>query len=109
MMQPILIFTQCDTSEEAEEIADAILNRTLAAAVQIIGPISSRYRWQDKIHKKQEWLVMIKTNDSREGEIKRLIRELHSYELPGILKLNIAGGERQYLQWILDQSGAGIE
>ena len=108
-MLPILIITQCDSSAEAEKIADEILNRELAAAVQIIGPISSRYWWRNRIHKKQEWLLMIKTNDSREEDIKLLIRELHSYELPATMKLTIDGGERQYLQWILDHSGASIE
>ena len=103
-MNPVLILTNSDSHEEAERIADQLLEQRLAAAVQIVGPVHSRYRWQETIHQKQEWVLLIKTSESREGEIQAVIKKLHSYELPAILKLNIAGGESQYLQWILSQS-----
>ena len=106
-MKPVLILTNSDSSEEAERIADRILNGKLAAAVQVIGPMSSRYRWQGRIHRKLEWMVLIKTCNSREDEIQSIIRELHSYELPSILKIPIDGGDSRYLQWILSQSTGG--
>lgn len=103
-MKPVLILTNTDSPIEAERIADQLLDQKLAAAVQIMGPVNSRYRWQDKIHQRQEWVILIKTSESREEEITSLIKELHGYELPGIMKLSIEGGESQYLQWIVKQS-----
>ena len=105
-MKAVLMLINSDSSEEAELIADKLLEKKLAAAIQIIGPISSRYRWKDKIHKKREWMILIKTSNNREKKIKTVIRKLHSYALPGIMKLGIAGGESKYLQWILNQSTA---
>jgi periplasmic divalent cation tolerance protein len=81
-----------------------LVERQLAAAVQIVGPVLSRYRWQGKVQRKQEWIPIIKTSDRCEAAIERGIKELHRYELLGIMKLSIAGGESQYLPWILDQS-----
>ena len=103
-LTPILILTNSDSSAEAELIADQLLDQRLAAAVQIIGPLSSRYRWQDQIHKKQEWMILIKTIARREEKITATIKELHSYELPSIMTVSIEGGESQYLEWILSQS-----
>ena len=103
-MNAILMITNCDTEPQAEQIADELLFAQLAAAIQVIGPVSSRYRWQGAIHKKKEWIVLIKTGDHCEARIKQKIRELHEYELPGIMKINLDGGEAQYLQWILNNS-----
>lgn len=85
-------------------IADTMVAKKLAAAVQILGPVSSRYRWQDKVHKKQEWLLIIKTSDHRREEIKSTLAELHSYELPAMVFLDIVAGESRYLEWILSES-----
>ena len=103
-MKPVFVFTNCDTSAEAEMIADTLVARRLAAAVQIVGPVSSRYRWQDKVRKKQEWLLIIKTSDQRREEIRSALEELHSYELPAMVSLDIGGGESRYLEWILSES-----
>ena len=103
-MSPILILTNCDTETQAERIADALLDQHLAAAVQIIGPTRSRYRWQGEIHHKQEWLLLIKTSSDNEQSVTAVIQENHDYKLPGILKLNIDGGDAPYLRWIVDQS-----
>ena len=103
-MQPVLLITNCDSAAEAEEIADKILEGRLAAAVQTLGPVNSRYRWGGQIQKKQEWIIMIKTRGERVEDIKQLLTQLHSYELPGLLRLNIDDGEPGYLEWILKES-----
>jgi periplasmic divalent cation tolerance protein len=103
-MSAVLLLSNCASTKEAETIAEQLLQRKLAAAVQIIGPVTSLYRWHGKINQKQEWTLMIKTSDHQEEAITLLIKQLHSYELPGILKIDIAGGEPHYLQWITDNS-----
>jgi periplasmic divalent cation tolerance protein len=103
-MSAVLLLSNCASNKEAEIIAEQLLQRKLAAAVQIIGPVTSLYRWRGKIHQQQEWTLLIKTSDHQEEAITLLIKQLHSYELPGILKIDIAGGEQQYLQWITDNS-----
>jgi len=103
-MSPILVLTNCDSREEAESIADELLEKQLAAAVQIVGPTVSRYRWQGKIQKQEEWLVIVKSVDHSEKSVIATIRSLHSYELPGITTIAVDGGDAQYLQWILDNS-----
>ena len=104
-MKPVLILTNCDSSAEAQRIADTLLARGFAAAVQILGPVNSRYRWKNEIHQKQEWVMMIKTNDQRQDDIRSTLQELHSYELPSMLSIAIDDGDSQYLRWILGASG----
>lgn len=107
-MQPVLLITNCDSTAEAELIADTIIEGGLAAAVQTLGPLNSRYRWGGQIQKKQEWVVMIKTCKERLEDIRRRLTQLHSYELPGLLCLNIDDGEPGYLEWILKESTRGF-
>ena len=103
-MQPVLLITNCDSAAEAELIADTIIESGLAAAVQTLGPVNSRYRWNGQTYKKPEWMVMIKTCKERLEDIRQALTQLHSYELPGLLCLNIDDGESGYLEWILKES-----
>ena len=105
-MKPILLLCNCPSSEEAERIADALVEERLAAAVQIAGPLDSRYRWQGQVQRTQEWTLLIKSSDTCATALNKRIKQLHSYQLPGVLRLDIGGGESQYLQWILAQTTA---
>lgn len=100
-MKAVLMLSNCDSEENAERIAHALLARKLAAAVQIIGPARSFYRWQGELHKKEEWLMVIKTSAGCESRIREIIGKLHNYALPGVMTINIDGGESAYLQWLL--------
>ena len=101
------MLTNCGSADNAERIADALLGQRLAAAVQIIGPVSSRYRWRGEVQSAQEWMLMIKTGDSRCEAVTDVIKKLHDYELPGVLTLNVDGGDAGYLHWLLAQSTPG--
>ncbi|MEM7031253.1 MAG: divalent-cation tolerance protein CutA [Chloroflexota bacterium] len=98
------MLTNCPSKDEAEQIADQLLQQNLASAVQTIGPTESRYRWQGEIHRQQEWLLIIKTQDRVEAQVNTTITAFHSYELPGILRVDITGGNAHYLAWILANS-----
>ena len=101
-----IVLTTTGSREEAGKIAHALVERRLAACVNIVGPIHSVYRWQGKVESAPEHLLLIKTTAARFDAVAKAIRELHSYELPECIALPIEGGSAEYLEWI-DQSVAG--
>lgn len=100
MNEFILVLTNTASLAEAQAIADAAVTAHLAAAVQIIGPVQSTYRWQGQIEKGEEWICLLKTNQALYPEVERAIRSLHSYELPGILAIPVVAGSELYLGWL---------
>jgi len=102
-MEPIQVVTTSSAREEAERIARTLVERRLAACVQIIGPIGSVYRWQDQVEQAEEWLCLIKSTQPAYAAIESAICELHSYECPEVIVVPIAGGSEDYLQWLAGQ------
>jgi periplasmic divalent cation tolerance protein len=96
----IQITTTTSSKEEANKIANALIKKKLAACVQILGPIESIYRWKGKIEKANEFLCLIKSKSTKEGEIVSAIKSLHSYEIPEVIVTPIIGGNEDYLKWI---------
>jgi periplasmic divalent cation tolerance protein len=92
--------TTVGSEEEAERISAALIDRRLAACVQVVGPISSRYRWQGKVEVEREWMCVAKTTLDRYPELEAAIRELHSYEQPEIVAIPIVAGSPGYLNWL---------
>jgi periplasmic divalent cation tolerance protein len=99
MAQHMLILTGTSSRAEAQSIADAAVEQRLAAAAQVIGPVSSTYRWKSRMEYAEEWLCLLKTSADLYIEVERLIQSLHSYELPGILAIPVVGGSETYLDW----------
>lgn len=95
-----LVLTTAGSAEEAHKIAEALIERRLAACVNLVAPISSVYRWKEKVERAQEWLLLIKTTNSAADAVGDAIKELHSYELPEFVVLPIEGGSEAYLAWI---------
>jgi periplasmic divalent cation tolerance protein len=95
-----IVLTTAGSTEEAQKIADALIQRRLAACVNVIGPISSVYRWKEKIERAQEWMLVIKTTAEAADAVGAAIKELHSYDLPECVVLPIEGGSEAYLEWI---------
>jgi periplasmic divalent cation tolerance protein len=102
MSDAIQVLTTASSREEAERIARTIVEDRLAACVQVIGPISSTYRWQGAIETAQEWLCVAKTRRELYDQIEKAIRRLHSYQVPEILAVPVVAGSADYLAW-LDQ------
>jgi len=100
MADHVQVLTTAGSAEEAERIAAALVERRLAACVQTLGPIRSRYRWQGAIEEAEEWQCLAKTEASRYAEVEAAIRELHSYEEPEIVALPIVAGSSGYLSWV---------
>ena len=92
--------TTTETEEEARRIARALVERRLAGCVQVLGPITSTYRWEGEVETAQEWLCLIKSRRDLYPELETAIRELHAYEVPEILALPVVEGDRRYLEWL---------
>ncbi len=99
----IQVLTTIDRREAAESIARAAVEERLAACAQIVGPVTSIYRWQGQVETAQEWQLWMKTRQELYGALEQLIRQSHTYQTPEILAVPILGGDHNYLQW-LDES-----
>jgi|SRR5271155_307923 periplasmic divalent cation tolerance protein len=101
MTDKIVVLVTCGSKKEARKIAKALVDRRLAACVQEIGvPMRSTYRWKGRVESANEVLLLIKTSRKRFSAVSTLVKELHSYDVPEIIALNIAEGSREYLDWI---------
>jgi periplasmic divalent cation tolerance protein len=84
----------------ADELAARVVEERLAACAQVLGPLSSIYRWQGKVEQASEWYCHIKTTLERLPALRTRIRELHPYEVPEIIAVPILQGDADYLEWI---------
>ena len=103
MAEARIVLTAVGLSEKAEQIANALVERRLAACVHIIGPIRSVYRWKEQVEREQEYLLVIKTTAERASALATVFAELHPYELPERVELAIEGGSEAYLEWVSAQ------
>src|ERR1700758_786228 len=94
-----LVLTTAGSREEAGKIAHALVDRGLAACVNIV-PIESVYRWKGKVEEASECLLLIKTTANAFNPLRDAIAELHSYDLPECIAVAIEDGSEKYLQWI---------
>jgi periplasmic divalent cation tolerance protein len=95
-----LVLTTAGSSDEGKKIAHALVERRLASCVNIIPRIESVYRWKGQVESAEEWLLLIKTRSQRFEQVRAAIEELHSYELPECIMLEIAEGDKAYLDWL---------
>jgi periplasmic divalent cation tolerance protein len=102
--QFVQIVTTTANQDEARKIAAILVERHLAACVQIAGPIESTYRWQGKIETAIEWQCSIKARRSSFAAVEKCIREVHSYEVPEILALPVVDISGPYAQWLRDST-----
>ena len=109
MTDKLLVLTTAGSENEARKIAHAMVERKLAACVNIVPGIHSVYRWEGKVESAEECLLIIKTTRSGEQQVRTAIRELHSYELPECMAVGIVGGSQEYLQWISASVDQGHE
>jgi periplasmic divalent cation tolerance protein len=101
------VLTTTATHDEAQTIADALVGSQLAACVQIVGPITSTYRWQGKIERAEEWLCVIKSTRGLYAEVERAIVAQHSYDTPEIIAVPMVAGSQRYMDWVSEQLRRG--
>ncbi|HEX6456133.1 MAG TPA: divalent-cation tolerance protein CutA [Solirubrobacterales bacterium] len=100
MSEFVQVLTTAGSEEEAGRIASRLVERRLAACVQVVGPVVSRYRWQGAVEKEREWQCLAKTTRAAYEAVEAAIREAHSYEEPEIIATPIVAGSPGYLAWI---------
>ena len=101
-MGAIVVITTVGDEEQALLIARELVARRLAACVNVLPGVRSVYRWQGKICRDGEYLLVVKTLDSERAAVAAAIHELHSYELPEILSFAAATADERFLAWIRD-------
>ena len=100
-----LVLSTAGSQEEAGKIAQALVERRLAACVNIIPGVASVYRWKGKVESASEWLLMIKTSAAVFPALRDALRELHSYDVPECLMIAVEDGDGAYLEWIGESLG----
>src|SRR6267143_6948145 len=95
-----LVHTTCGSAEEARRIAQELIERRLAACVNIAPQIESVYRWKGEVETATEWLLIIKTTADAFDRLREALSELHSYELPECIEIAVEEGSASYLVWI---------
>jgi len=101
-----IVLTTAASEEEAHKIARALVERGAAACVNIVPQITSLYRWQGNVEESREWLLIVKTTAAAFVQVRDAIAELHSYEVPECVCLNIEDGSPAYLDWIAESVSA---
>jgi len=103
----VFVYTTYPSLVEAERIGRAVLERRLAACVNILPGMISHYWWEGKIERGEEVVVIMKTRASLAEGVQAAVKELHPYDTPAILVLPIEGGEPGYLEWLMLETEAG--
>jgi periplasmic divalent cation tolerance protein len=100
MREHIQVFTTTEKKDDARAIARDLVEKRLAACAQVIGPITSVYRWKGKIEEEEEWLCILKSRYDRYEKLEERIKSIHPYEEPEILALSVVKGSQSYLKWL---------
>ncbi len=99
-MSAIVVITTTETQDEAKQIARALVEARLAACVQIVGPITSIYRWEGAVEEAAEVLCLVKTRAELYDQVEAALKDRHSYEVPEIIAVPVERGSEAYLDWL---------
>jgi periplasmic divalent cation tolerance protein len=100
MTDKIVVFSTCRSAKEAAKIARVLVEKKLAACVNVMPEIRSVYRWKDAIEDEQESLLVIKSSRALFQQLRAQIEKLHSYEVPEVIAVPIVDGSEGYLEWL---------
>jgi periplasmic divalent cation tolerance protein len=95
-----IVLTTTANPEEARSLARTLVDERLAACATVIPGVESIYRWKGEVESAMEAIVMIKTEMDQLEALEKRLHQLHSYETPEFLVMNLDGGSAQYLEWI---------
>jgi len=96
----VLVFSTVARAEDAERIARELVERRLAACVNVVAAVSSVYRWKGRVESDEERLLLIKTRAEHFEALRETLVALHPYELPEAIAVPIEAGHEPYLEWI---------
>ena len=96
----IIVLVTTATKEEAEKIVQHLLNKKLIACGNIVGSVTSFFRWSGKIERAEEYLALMKSRKDLFAKLSEAVKAMHSYEVPEILALPVVEGSKAYLDWL---------
>ncbi|PYV43943.1 MAG: hypothetical protein DMG06_08625 [Acidobacteria bacterium] len=100
MTDKIVVLVTCGNQEQAERLAKSLVEKRLAACVNLVPGITSWYWWENKLTQDQEILLMMKSSRGKFAELEKEVLRLHSYAVPEVIALQIVEGSENYLNWI---------
>lgn len=109
MEQALLVMTNLADMTSAQVLARALVERRLAACVNVLPAVQSIYRWNGAVEEATEVTLLIKTAAARYGELEQAIRALHPYELPEVIAVPVSAGSPAYLGWIAQETRKEID
>jgi periplasmic divalent cation tolerance protein len=101
MDRAVFVYTTWPSVADAEAAGRALVERRLAACVNILPGMISHYRWEGKVERAEETVMLVKTRGSLTDAVTEAVRELHSYDTPAILVMPVESVEQTYLAWLL--------
>ncbi|MGH3521092.1 MAG: divalent-cation tolerance protein CutA [Haloechinothrix sp.] len=104
MPDHVIVSTTTDSEDKARKLASSAIDEKLGACAQIVGPVTSVYRWEEQVQTEPEWRVEIKTAADRVAALTDHIKTNHTYDVPEIIATPIQGGSSEYLAWIVDET-----
>lgn len=105
-MEYVVVFMTAPSDESAKKIALELVDKRLAACVNVVPNIYSIFRWKKKIDEVKEFWLVAKTKKTLVHKIMREVKKLHPYEVPEIIALPIVAGNKEYLHWVNDSCGS---
>ena len=103
--QPIMVYTTFANQGDAERVGGQLVEEKLAACVNILGGVMSIYRWQDKVERDEEVVMLVKSRASLKSALSKRLQELHPYETPAVFVIDGEALNEDYWQWLVEQTG----
>ena len=104
MERAVFVYTTWPSTVEAEQAGRALVERKLAACVNILPGMISIYRWEEKVERGEEVVMIVKTRASLAEDVEKAVKDLHSYTTPAIVVLPVESVESNYLGWLLAET-----
>jgi periplasmic divalent cation tolerance protein len=104
MERAVLVYTTWPSIVEAEQAGRAIVERRLAACVNILPGMISHYWWEGKIERAEEAVMIVKTRAALADAVRQAVKELHAYQTPAIMVIPVEAADPAYQKWILEET-----
>ncbi|HJQ45671.1 MAG TPA: divalent-cation tolerance protein CutA [Amycolatopsis sp.] len=104
MPDHVIVTSTTDSEDAARSLAARAVEARLGACAQIVGPITSVYRWEGEVRTDVEWRVEVKTAADRVEALVGLLKEYHTYDVPEIIATPVDGGSAEYLAWLTSET-----
>ncbi|MDX1500977.1 MAG: divalent-cation tolerance protein CutA [Thermoanaerobaculia bacterium] len=101
-MKPIVVITTVGSEQQANQLAEELVERRHSCCVNILPVHRSVYRWQGKVCEDSEYMLIVKSAEEEYSAVEAVIQELHEYDLPEILSFDVQRGEKEFLNWMCD-------